>query len=47
VDDGGPYRVYLDPLRFKRGEKVSLVGVVRSSDGSVSTTPVLEAVVRR
>jgi glycosidase len=47
VDDGGPYRVYLDPLRFKRGEKVSLVGVVRSSDGSVSTTRVLEAVVRR
>jgi glycosidase len=47
VDDGAPYRVMLDPSRYKRGERVSLVGVVRASDGSVSTTPVLSVQVRR
>ena len=47
VDDGGPYRVMLDPRRYKRAERVSLVGVVRASDGSVSTTPVLSVQVRR
>ena len=41
VDDGAPYRVYLDPRSFKRGEAVSLMALVRASDGSVSTSPVL------
>jgi hypothetical protein len=41
ADDGAPYRVFLDPRRFRKGETVSLVAVVRASDGSVSTSPVL------
>jgi hypothetical protein len=40
-DDGAPYRVFLDPRRYRKGETVSLVAAVRASDGSVSTSPVL------
>jgi glycosidase len=47
IDDGAAYRVFVDPRRYKRGERVSFVGVVLASDGSVSTTPVLSAEVRR
>ena len=47
VDDGAPYRAFLDPRRFRRGEKVAAVAVVRSSDGVVSTSPVLQVEVRR
>jgi glycosidase len=47
VDDGAAYRVFFDPRRYKRGERVSFVGVVVASDGSVSTTPVLSVEVRR
>ena len=46
VDDGAPYRAFLDPRRFKRGEKVAAVAVVRASDGTISTTPVLSVQVR-
>ena len=46
VDDGAPYRAFIDPRRFKRGEKVAAVAVVRASDGAVSTTPVLSVRVR-
>jgi glycosidase len=41
TDDGAPYRAFLDPRRFKRGEKVDLVAIVRAGDGSVSTSSVL------
>jgi hypothetical protein len=41
VDDGAPYRAFVDPLGFRRGERAYLVAVVRASDGSVSTSPVL------
>ncbi len=47
VDDGAPYRAFLDPKRFRRGQKASAVAVVRSSDGAVSTSPVLSVQVRR
>jgi glycosidase len=40
VDDGAPYRAFLDPRRYKRGESVSLVAIARASDGSVSTSSV-------
>jgi len=46
VDDTPPYRAFLDPRRFRKGERVSLVAVVRASDGSVSTTAVLPVRVR-
>ena len=41
VDDGGPYRAFLDPAGFKRGERVYVVAVARASDGTVSTSAVL------
>ena len=46
VDDGAPYRVFVDPRGFGKGEVVSLVAVVRASDGSVSTSPVLSVSLR-
>jgi hypothetical protein len=46
VDDGAPYRVFVDPRGFSKGEVVSLVAVVRASDGSVSTSPVLSVALR-
>jgi alpha-amylase len=47
VDDGAPYGVYLDPRRYRRGERISLVAVARASDGSVSTSSVLNLRPRR
>jgi hypothetical protein len=47
TDDGSPYRVFVDPRRFPRGRDVSFVAVVRSSEGSVSRSPVLSVEVRR
>ena len=41
VDDGGPYRAFLDPGRFKKGERVYVVAVARASDGTVSASAVL------
>jgi len=41
ADDGAPYSIYLDPRHYKRGERISVVAAVRSSDGSVSTSSVL------
>jgi glycosidase len=46
VDDGAPYRVFLDPRSYRKGEAVSFVAVVRASDGSVSTSPVATVVPR-
>ncbi|MBA3381204.1 MAG: hypothetical protein H0T97_04965 [Actinobacteria bacterium] len=46
-DDGAPYTAFLDPRRYLRGERVHVVGVVRASDGSVSTSPVIAIRVRR
>jgi glycosidase len=43
ADDSAPYAVYLDPRRYRKGESISLVAVVRASDGSVSTSPVFSA----
>lgn len=47
VDDGAPYGVYLDPRRYKRGERIWVVAVARASDGSVSTSRVLALRPRR
>lgn len=46
-DDDPPFRAFLDPRRYRRGEVVHVVAVVRSSDGSVSTSAVLPVRVRR
>jgi alpha-amylase len=47
VDDGGPYRAFVDPGAYRRGERVYFVAVARASDGSVSTSPVLAVTPRR
>ena len=36
VDDSAPYRGFVDPLRFKKKERVEAVAVVRALDGSVA-----------
>jgi hypothetical protein len=47
VDDGAPFRAFLDPRRYGRGEVVHVVAVVRSSDGAIATSAVLPVRVRR
>ena len=46
VDDGAPYRAFLEPSRFRKGEKVELVSVARGSNGSVAVSPVVVATPR-
>jgi glycosidase len=47
VDDGAPYRAFLEPLHFRRGEKVQVVAVARSlADGGVTVSNVLAATPR-
>jgi hypothetical protein len=40
ADDSPPYRAFLDPKRYRKGETVYLAAVVRSSDGRVAVSPV-------
>jgi glycosidase len=46
VDDSAPYRAFLDPVRFRRGEKVQVVAIARGSDGSTAVSPVVVATPR-
>ena len=41
VDDSPPYRVFLDPRRYRRGETVHLVAVARDLEGEVAVSRVL------
>jgi len=41
VDDSAPYRAFLDPLRFRRREKVAAVAVARGLDGKVAVSPIV------
>src|SRR5262249_48872143 len=36
IDDSAPYRGFLDPLKFKKHEKVEVVAVARGLDGSTA-----------
>jgi hypothetical protein len=47
ADDSPPYRAFLDPLRYRRNERVHVVGVVRALDGSTAVSPVVPFTVRR
>ena len=38
VDDSSPYRAFIDPLRFRKREKVSAVAVARGLDGTVAVS---------
>jgi len=46
ADDSPPYRAYLDPRRFRRGERVQLVALARWPDGTVTTSAVVPSVPR-
>jgi hypothetical protein len=41
ADDSPPYRVFLDPARYRRNELVHLVAVARALDGSTAVSPVV------
>jgi hypothetical protein len=47
VDDSPPYRAFLDPARYRRGERVHLVAVARSLDGRMAVSNVVPLAVRR
>lgn len=47
VDASPPYRVYVDPQGYRKGERVEVVAVARSSSGAVTISPVVGAVLRR
>ena len=46
VDDSAPYAVYIDPRKYRKGERISLVAVIRASAGSITTSTVLSATPR-
>ena len=41
-DDSFPYRAFLDPRSYKRGEVVHVVAIARGLDGSLAVSPVLQ-----
>jgi glycosidase len=41
VDDSPPYRAFVSPSTFKKGERVWVVAVARALDGSVAVSPAL------
>ncbi len=41
VDDSPPYRGFLDPAKFKKNERLQLVAIARSLDGSTATSKVV------
>jgi glycosidase len=46
ADDSPPYRGFLDPQRYRRGERVAVVAVARWPGGSTSVSPVVVMVPR-
>ncbi len=46
ADDSPPYRGFLEPTRFRRGERVGVVAVARWPDGTTTLSPVVTAVPR-
>lgn len=47
ADDSPPYRTFLDPAKFRRGERVHVVAIARSLDGRTAVSRVLALVPRR
>jgi hypothetical protein len=41
VDDSAPYRAFVDPTRFAKGERVDAIAVARGLDGGVRTSSVV------
>jgi hypothetical protein len=47
ADDSPPYRAFLDPLKFRRNERVQLAAVARGLDGSTSISKTVTFRIRR
>jgi hypothetical protein len=47
ADDSPPYRGFLDPTRFRRGERVGVVALARWPDGTTTLSSVATTVPRR
>ncbi len=47
ADDSPAYRTFLDPTRFRRGERVHVVAIARSLDGRIAVSAVRPFVPRR
>jgi hypothetical protein len=47
TDASPPYRVFLDPRRYRRGEVLYVVAVARSLDGSTAISPVVTTTMPR
>jgi glycosidase len=47
TDDAPPYRAFVEPGRFRKGEKVDLVAIATATNGSVAVSPVLRVTPRR
>ena len=41
VDDSPPYRAFVEPQHYHRGERLSLVAIARNLDGTTSVSPVV------
>ena len=46
ADDSPPYRGFLEPKQFRRGERVRVVALARWPDGTTTVSPVVTAVPR-
>jgi glycosidase len=47
ADDSPPYRTFLDPARFRRGERIHVVAIARALDGRTSVSTVRVHMPRR
>ena len=47
ADDSPPYRAFLDPATYKKGETVHVVAIARALDGTVAVSAVVPTTVRR
>ncbi|MGZ4379903.1 MAG: alpha-amylase family glycosyl hydrolase [Gaiellaceae bacterium] len=41
VDDSAPYRAFVEPQRYHRGERLSLVAIARNLDGTTSVSAIV------
>jgi hypothetical protein len=46
ADDSPPYRGFLEPQRYRRGERVAVAAVARWPGGTTTVSPVVTAVPR-
>jgi hypothetical protein len=46
ADDSPPYRAFLEPSRYRRGERVGVVAIARGLDGRVSVSKVASVLAR-